>query len=67
MDNNLPPKSPFASLTIWGAITAIGSGAVGVYQGVKTGDVELMSTSLTGIIGGVMAIIGRYKAAHPLK
>lgn len=56
----------YASQTFWGSIAAIFAGAGGAYAGFKNGDIQAVTTSLTAVFGGIVAVIGRFKAEKPL-
>lgn len=70
-ENPLPPTDlevkPFwASQTIWSAIAVIGSSLVGAYLAWKAGDMSAFAASLTAALGGVNAIVGRWRAVTPI-
>jgi hypothetical protein len=60
-------KPWFASQTFWGAVAAVGAGIGGAYAAYKAGNIEMAMTSLAGAGGGLMAIVGRFKAVKLLK
>jgi hypothetical protein len=57
----------YASQTFWGGLAAIGAGLGGAYAAYKAGNMEAMVASLTAAGGGLMAVIGRFKATAVLK
>ena len=67
MDNNIAAHTetskPFwASQTIWSSFGVIGSSLAGVVLAWKGGDINAFGASLTAMLGGVSAIVGRYRA-----
>ena len=67
VDTNIPANTevskPFwASQTIWSSFGVIGSSLAGVVLAWKGGDINAFGASLTAMLGGVSAIVGRYRA-----
>ena len=63
----LPDSKPFwASQTIWSAIAVIGSSATGALFAWSANDMAGLSASLTALLGGVSAVVGRYRAVAPI-
>jgi hypothetical protein len=67
---NLSPRAdinaskPFwASQTIWSALAVVGSSAAGAVLAWNSGDMGAFGASLTAMLGGINAIIGRYRAS----
>lgn len=65
-------KSPFSSMTIWGAVTALG-GALANWLGfnivITEGDVTQAASSINDIVvavGALLAMLGRWRAKAPL-
>jgi hypothetical protein len=57
-------SKPFwASQTIWSALAVVGSSAAGALLAWKSGDMGAFGASLTAMLGGINAIVGRYRAA----
>lgn len=55
-------KPWYASQTIWGGVAVIGASLGGGYNAWRTGDMAGMSAALTAAMGGIAAIVGRFKA-----
>jgi hypothetical protein len=59
----LDSTKPFwASQTIWSSIAVIGSSAAGAWLAWAAGDMTAFGAALTAILGGVSAIVGRFRA-----
>ncbi|MBV1702606.1 MAG: hypothetical protein KGQ46_12375 [Hyphomicrobiales bacterium] len=56
-------KPWYASQTIWGGIAVIGASLGGGYNAWQAHDMAGMSAALTAGMGGVAAIVGRFKAS----
>lgn len=59
-------KTALTSTTIQGAIIAIVSSAGAAYVAFKAGNWELLAASLSGVVGGIVSIIGRVKATKTI-
>ncbi len=63
-------KSPLASAGIWGGLVATGAGIAGIWGYQVTpemqGEIVMLLNSLAAVIGGVIAIWGRYKATRKI-
>ena len=59
-------KPFWASQTIWSSLAVIGSSAAGAFLAWKAGDMSAFGASLTAVLGGVNAIIGRWRAVTPI-
>ncbi len=59
-------KPFWASQTVWSAIAVIGSSAAGAALAWKSGDMAAFGAALTALLGGVNAIVGRYRAFKPI-
>ena len=56
-------SKPFwASQTVWSALAVIGSSACGGVMAWRTGNIGAFGSALTALLGGVNAIVGRYRA-----
>jgi lysozyme family protein len=68
--NDLLPASdakPFwASQTIWSAIAVIGASTSGAFLAWRANDMAGFGAALTSILGGINAIVGRYRATAPI-
>lgn len=61
--NELENSKPFwASQTIWSAIAVVGSSAAGAWLAWSSGDIGAFGAALTAMLGGVNAIVGRFRA-----
>lgn len=61
--NELEAVKPFwASQTIWSAVAVIGSSATGAWLAWASGDIAAFGAALTAMLGGLNAIIGRFRA-----
>lgn len=62
--NTLETGKPFwASQTIWSAIAVIGASITGAALAWKSGDMAAFGAALTAALGGVNAIVGRFRAS----
>ena len=62
----LDPKPFWASQTIWSSIAVIGSSATGAFLSWNANDMAGFGASLTALLGGVNAVVGRFKATGPI-
>ncbi len=60
-------KPFWASQTIWSAVAVVGAALTGAILSWKSGDMASFGTSLTAALGGVNAIVGRFRATAPIK
>ncbi len=60
-------KPFWASQTIWSAVAVIGASVTGAFLAFKSGDIAAFGAALTAALGGVNAIVGRFRASAPLK
>lgn len=59
----LSDTKPFwASQTIWSAVAVIGSSATGALLAWQSNDMASFGAAITAMLGGVNAIVGRYRA-----
>ena len=62
-----PDSKPFwASQTIWSSIAVIGASTSGAFLAWKANDMAGFGAALTSILGGINAIVGRYRATAPI-
>ena len=60
---DLESAKPFwASQTIWSSIAVIGASAAGAWLAWGAGDMAAFGAALTAVLGGVNAIVGRFRA-----
>ncbi|MDB5649353.1 MAG: hypothetical protein JWL62_873 [Hyphomicrobiales bacterium] len=59
-------KPFWASQTIWSAIAVIGSSVTGALLAWRSNDMASFGASLTALLGGVNAIVGRYRGTMPI-
>ena len=60
--------NPFwASQTIWSAAAVVGASLTGALLAWKSGDMASFGAALTAALGGVNAIIGRFRATAPIQ
>ncbi|MCC2098164.1 MAG: hypothetical protein KDJ29_14810 [Hyphomicrobiales bacterium] len=59
-------KPFWASQTIWSAFAVVGSSVAGALLAWKSGDMAAFGAALTAILGGVNAIVGRFRASNPI-
>ena len=55
-------KPFWASQTIWSSVAVIGSSLTGGVLAWKSGDMATFGTALTAVLGGINAIVGRFRA-----
>lgn len=55
-------KPFYASQTVWSALAVIGSSACGGVLAWRTGNIGAFGSALTALLGGINAIVGRYRA-----
>jgi len=73
--DNLPSALPaadaakpfWASQTVWSAFAVIGASASGAVLAWKSNDMGAFGAAITGVLGGINAIVGRYKADTPIR
>jgi lysozyme family protein len=62
-DMNTPETKPFwASQTIWSSFAVIGSSVAGGILAFRGNDIAAFGASLTALLGGVNAIVGRFRS-----
>lgn len=67
-NSDMDSGKPFwASQTIWSGIAVIGAGASGAVLAWKSGDMAGFGAALTAMMGGINAIIGRFRATSSIK
>ena len=60
-------SKPFwASQTVWSSVAVIGSSLAGSVLAWKSGDMAAFGTALTAVLGGINAIVGRFRAVSAL-
>jgi hypothetical protein len=59
---NMETKPFWASQTIWSSIAVIGSSAAGALLAWKANDMASFGAAVTALLGGVNAIVGRFRA-----
>ena len=59
-------KPFWASQTIWSSLSVIGASAAGAYLAWRSGDMAAFGAALTALLGGVNAIVGRWRAVTPI-
>lgn len=60
-------SKPFwASQTIWSSLAVIGSSVAGALLAWRSNDMASFGASLTALLGGVNAIVGRYRGTTPI-
>lgn len=62
----IAPKPFWASQTIWSAMAVMGSSAGAAILAWKSGDMAAFGASLTAALGGINAVVGRFRASGPL-
>ncbi len=62
----LPSKPWYASQTIWGGVATIAASTGGAYAAFRAGDMNAAGTCLMAAMGGIMAIVGRFKATSTI-
>ena len=61
-------SKPFwASQTVWSALAVIGASAAGAVLAWRGRDMEGLAAAITALLGGVNAIVGRFRADLPLR
>lgn len=55
-------KPFYASQTVWSALAVIGSSACGGVLAWRSGNIGAFGSALTALLGGINAIVGRYRA-----
>lgn len=61
-------SKPFwASQTIWSAIAVVGSSLAGAFLAWQSGDMAAFGAALTAMLGGINAVVGRFRATGPLQ
>ena len=60
-------KPFWASQTIWSAVAVVGASLAGAILSWKSGDMASFGTSPTAALGGINAIVGRFRATAPIK
>ncbi len=60
-------KPFWASQTVWSAIAVIGASAAGAFLAWRGRDMEGLAAAITALLGGVNAIVGRFRADLPLR
>lgn len=62
-DTNTPDTKPFwASQTIWSSIAVIGSSVAGGILAFRSNDIAAFGAALTALLGGLNAIVGRFRS-----
>ncbi|MDB5569060.1 MAG: hypothetical protein JWN93_243 [Hyphomicrobiales bacterium] len=59
-------KPFWASQTIWSSLAVVGSSAAGALFAWKSGDMSAFGAAITALLGGVNAIVGRWRAVTPI-
>lgn len=72
MSMTLPPETniskPFwASQTVWSSVAVIGSSLTGSLLAWKSGDMAAFGAALTAVLGGINAIVGRFRAVSAIR
>ena len=62
--NSEQVKPFWASQTIWSSVAVIGSSAAGAVLAWKSGDMAAFGAAVTALLGGVNAIVGRFRATR---
>jgi hypothetical protein len=61
-------SKPFwASHTIWSSVAVIGAAVTGGVLALRSGDMGAFSAALTAALGGICAIIGRFRATTAIR
>lgn len=66
MTLNVDGKAWYTSQAVWGGVAAVGAGLGGAYWGWMNKDPTAISAGLSAAFGGVMAVVGRFKATDVL-
>ncbi|MBX9757331.1 MAG: hypothetical protein K2Y29_01040 [Beijerinckiaceae bacterium] len=64
---NIDAKPFWASQTIWSSIAVIGSSLAGAVLAWKANDMASFGASLTALLGGINAIVGRWRVSAPIR
>lgn len=60
-------RKPFwASQTVWSSFAVIGSSTAGALLAWNSNDMASFGAALTAVLGGVNAVVGRFRANGPL-
>ena len=60
-------RKPFwASQTIWSSVAVIGSSVAGGVLAFRSGDINAFGAAVTAALGGLNAIVGRWKATSAI-
>jgi hypothetical protein len=60
-------KPFWASQTVWSALAVIGASGAGALLAWRARDMEGLAAAITALLGGVNAIVGRFRADLPLR
>jgi hypothetical protein len=61
-------SKPFwASQTVWSSIAVVGASAAGAWFAWRDRDLEALAVAITAVLGGLNAIVGRFRADVPLR
>ena len=61
-------SKPFwASQTVWSSLAVIGASAAGALIAWRGRDMEGLAAAITALLGGVNAIVGRFRADLPIR
>jgi len=63
---NTDSKPALASQTIWGGITTLASCAMAAFLAYQSHDPATLGVSIAGFFGGILSIVGRYKATSTI-
>ena len=62
-DANTDASKPFwASQTIWSALAVVGASVAGAILAWRSNDMAAFGAAITAALGGLNAIVGRYRA-----
>ena len=65
--SSLDMSKPFwASQTVWSSFAVIGASAGAAVLAWRSGDMGAFGAAVTSLLGGVNAIVGRFKATTPI-
>lgn len=59
-------KPFWASQTVWSSVAVIGSSTAGALLAWQSGDMGAFGAAVTAVLGGVNAIVGRFRAVRPI-
>ncbi|MGE3247855.1 MAG: hypothetical protein AB7F96_02830 [Beijerinckiaceae bacterium] len=59
-------KPFWASQTIWSSLAVVGSSIAGALLAWRSGDMAAFGAALTAALGGINAVVGRYRATAPI-